>query len=625
MREPNAAQGAAIRHGDGPALVIAGPGSGKTYTIIRRILHLILELGIDPHHILTLTFTKAAAKEMKERAGSMLGADAAYLTFGTFHSVFLSILKHTYGLTAENIIKATDRYTMLRDLIGKAGIETTDICGAVDELASLISSIKTGTFSLEPQKEYGLFPADELTVIYDRYCECMRRARLLDYDDMTIRCRDLFLKEPSRLALWSDRYRYIQIDEFQDIDPIQYETVRMLAGEDRNIYAVGDDDQSIYGFRGADPHMMRLFTEDFESACIYRLEMNYRCAGPIVEAASDLISKNRDRIEKRQTAFVLPGDAVDIRSFDGRESETKAILAALSESGTEDAAVLVRTNELADLFGRMLSERGAGVEMKGRRKDIYDTETGKDIRAYLRLASDRYDRADILRVMNRPERHIGREAYGSEGSTLKDALRYYERIPEAGKKAEELLQDVNRMGRMKPAAAIRYLRRVVGYDGYLAERGIPLKDIETITELASGYGSIYEWIRAIDERGDRCTAADRDTKGSSIKVMTLHACKGLEFDEVFIVDVNKGIVPYHRATEPSDIEEERRLLYVGMTRAKRKLHLFYLTGNRGKKMYPSEFLKGRQRGDTMRQRDGSSVIEYETGESESSLGMTTKD
>jgi DNA helicase-2/ATP-dependent DNA helicase PcrA len=589
MRRSDAAQAAASEHGDGPALVIAGPGSGKTFTIIKRIIHLIKDLNINPNNILTLTFTKAAAKEMKERALSHLGKDAAHLTFGTFHSVFYSILKQTYGLSAGNIIRSEKRYIMLRDLILKEDIETADMTETVDELAGLISRLKTGTLIMEPEKDYGYFNASQLQKLCDGYADSLKRARKIDFDDMTVKCRELIGHDEKTRAYWSGRYRYIQIDEFQDIDPMQYETIRLLAGENMNIFAVGDDDQSIYSFRGACPHMMQEYIEDNDGIKVYRLSMNYRCTEPIVCSAVSVIEGNSDRLPKTQTAFVKPGDPVDIRCFDGREEEIDAILRTSDPDHPESVAVLLRTNELASYYADRISARGIRVRMRGRGRSIYDTETGKDIRAYLRLASGRYDRSDILRVVNRPERYIGREAFVGEKASLKDAIAYYARLPGVRESAERFVSDMERMGRMKPASSLRYLMKVVGYEQYM-EKEMPEnagEDMEKICEIAGSYGSVGEWLKDI-ESGKTSEAFGEEARG--MNVMTMHACKGLEFDEVFIADVNEGIIPYHRAVLPAEIEEERRLLYVAMTRACRKLHIFYLKSNCGRRLQPSVFL-----------------------------------
>jgi DNA helicase-2/ATP-dependent DNA helicase PcrA len=314
---------------------------------------------------------------------------------------------------------------------------------------------------------------------------------------------------------------------------------------------------------------------------------------------------------------VKPGDAVDIRSFEGREEEIDAILSETDKEYPESVAVLLRTNELASYFADRLSEKGIRVRMRGRGRSIYDTETGKDIRAYLRLASGRYDRADILRVMNRPMRYMGREAFCREKASLKDAIACYERLPNVRESAERFVYDMERMGRMKPVSAMRYLMKVVGYEQYL-KKEMPESagdDMERLCEIAGAYGSISEWIKEIEAGKD--PDAGKGT-ADGINVMTLHACKGLEFDQVFIADVNEGIIPYHRAALDDEIEEERRLLYVGMTRAMRRLHIFYLEKNRGRKIQPSSFLKRKKtEGRFFR-------IEDETGESESSLGMTTK-
>ena len=319
MNKNSAAQDAAIRHRDGPALIIAGPGSGKTYTIVRRLENLIINCQIRPSEILTITYTKEAAREMRSRAYSLVGECAKEAAFGTFHSVFYSILRNTFSLNASNILKRRDKYLILRDIAGKLNLETSDIPSVVMELSTLISRSKNG---MDTKSALGEEIDRKAVTLYN---EALKELRLIDFDDMIIKCRSLFERDPVCLKKWQERYRYIMVDEFQDTDPAQYDTIRLLAGERANLCVVGDDDQAIFGFRGADPQVLQRFLEDYPDAVKYELDINYRCHAPIADAADKVIEENSRRIKKHHSAFNLMGYKVDIRCFKDREKETDGI------------------------------------------------------------------------------------------------------------------------------------------------------------------------------------------------------------------------------------------------------------------------------------------------------------
>ena len=587
MNEPDAAQRAAMRHGGGPALVIAGPGSGKTFVMTRRIAYLTDDLKIEPSSILTLTFTNAAAKEIRSRARSLIGIKASGMTFGTFHSVSFSILKQTYGLTQANILKPSEKYILLRDLIIGSHADIEDMPEAIDELSARINGVSYGN---------GLISEELGERLCLRYRERLRERRLLDFNDMLRKCHALLTGDAGRLAFWRERYRYIQVDEFQDTDSLQYELVKLLAGDDANIYAVGDDDQSIYGFRGGSFGVMKRFMDEHTDEAagrklsIYELGKNYRCCMPIVNAAVKVITENKDRIAKHQEAFDRTGPDVDIRRFGSRLEEAEEMMRITVSAYNDDIAVLVRTNELAGYYDRVLSAGGIRTSLNGRSKSLYRTECAEDVMAYMRLACGRYTRGDIVRCMNKPFRGIGREAFADKEASLDDAALFYKGIPEVEDAVRRFIEDINRMKMMKPENAMRYLMKVVGYEEYLMKRGTYLNDLYELYERSGSYSSLYEWIKASD-MPDNGSSGENST---GIRILTLHACKGLEFREVFILDVNDGIIPYHRAGKKSETEEERRLFYVGMTRAERMLHIFYLNENNGKKMQPSRFLEALQ-------------------------------
>lgn len=586
MNKKAAAQDAAIKHRAGPALVIAGPGSGKTYTITKRLENLINNCQVRPSNILTITYTSAAAKEMRSRAFSLLGSAAYETTFGTFHSVFFSILKNSFSLGASNILKADEKFIILCDIARKLQIDTADMACVADELSSVISRRKNGMdtrSSFSPESE---------EMIVSMYTARLKEERLIDFDDMILKCRSLFEKEPAYLKRWQEKFRYIQIDEVQDIDRGQYETISLIAGKEANLFAVGDDDQSIYGFRGADPGILQSFLKDHPEASLYELSVNYRCSAPIVRAADRVIHENKNRIEKHHSAFDQTGDDVDIRCFADRRAEVSAIKEEILPGHFDDCCVLSRTNDLAWIIADELQKSGVPVVVKGKKKSRYETDIAKDVTAYLKLASGMYKRQDLIRVMNKPMRFISREAFNKENAKPEDALIYYSGRQEIYNNVVRFQEDLHSMGRSRPEAAMRYLMKVVGYERYLKSEGRTTEELYCLYEEASDHTSIQQWLKEIEEEKalpENKAAVEDGSKG--VKVMTLHASKGLEFGEVYIVDVNEGIIPYHKAKLIEDIEEERRLFYVGMTRAVKRLHIFYIQESMGKILQPSSFLR----------------------------------
>lgn len=609
------AQAEAVTHDTGPCEVIAGPGSGKTLVITYRLFYLISTLNIDPSNILTITFTRLAAEEMRRRASKLLGDRAGALTIGTFHSIFYKILRHTYRFSSDNIIKFSGQSEIINEILESLRVELADRGRAVAGLISEISRVKCGAFVLK-DFESAYLPAEIFETFFKRYKKRMTEMRLIDFDDMMLLSRELFHERPAVLSRWQDRFRYIQADEFQDVDPVQYELLKILAGENENLFAVGDDDQSIYGFRGSDPGIMLHFKEDYPSARIVKLSVNYRSVPEIVDAAGIVVSENTLRIEKDiiSGAEELSGklsdweeeNAVDIREFKDREgeiSEFKENIANSGFSGVKSTAVLLRTNELLSYFAEMLSNLNIPFSCRDRIRNIYDHFIVEDILSYLSIASGDMRRSIFFRIMNRPYRGISRNAVQGERVDFREILSFHSSDVRTVCAVRRLENDLKLLSKMKPYAAVHYILKGMGYEkfikDYAADRKVNLEELlrtaEDIKLRAKSFRSYAVWNDAISEyRRELERIKDQgnkaDTEREGLCLMTMHASKGLEFDEVFLFDVNEGIVPYHKAMLPSEIEEERRLLYVAMTRAKRRLHIWYIRDNMGKHMEPSRFL-----------------------------------
>lgn len=594
----SAAQEAAIRHGSGPAMVIAGPGSGKTYVITNRLNYLISDLKVEPSSILTITFTKAASQEMKSRAAGLLGSNAAAVTFGTFHAVFFSILRHTYHLTADNIIRNDTRRMLIKNIIHDLKIETNDPGVLINEIISEISCMKnTGNTA---DFKSGILDDGQFEKVYEIFTRRMKELRLLDFDDMLIKCRELFEKRPEILRLWQRKYQWLQVDEFQDINSLQYDVVKMLAAPENNLFIVGDDDQSIYGFRGSEPGIMKTFTNDFDGAAVYPLGMNYRSVHCIVEAASAVIAENRDRLDKEFSAFNMTGDDIALTEYDDREKECESIIDTIRQkavNGNYDAfALLTRTNQLAGFFAEKFSASSIPYRTKEKLVSIYDTFVAGDILDYCRIADGDRTRSTFYHIMNRPQRFISRSAVSSEKVDMNELRAYYSDSFQMTDALGRLEWDITQLSSMKPFTAVHFILYGIGYmdhlKKYAAEHKCDFRELENtaleIKERARGYNSFKNWFRAIAEfDADKDKGADEGKP--AVSIMTMHASKGLEFEEVFIPDINEGIIPYHKAVLESEIEEERRLFYVGMTRAEKKLHLSSIKSNYGKNMQPSRF------------------------------------
>lgn len=584
----NKSQQTAIWHKDGPMLVLAGPGSGKTAVITHRTYNLIQNYQVDASNILVITFTKAASEEMKERFLKLSKEQRTQVTFGTFHAIFFMILKHAYHFTSDNIITGEQRYQMMREIISNYQLEYKDESEFIEGIFGEISKVKNNRIGIDYY--YSVQCGEEIfRKIFHDYQEGLKRKRLVDFDDMLTYTYELFRERKDILSAWQRKYKYILIDEFQDINRIQYEIIQMLALPENNLFIVGDDDQSIYRFRGSIPEIMLNFEKDYPDAKQVLLDINYRCGTYILDTACNLISHNKERFEKKLMPFQKDQTPVEYITFENRKDENLYLIHEISElleQGTplQEMAVLYRTNTQPRQLMEQLMEFHVPFKVKDQVQNIYEHWIAKDLFAYMRIAAGARERKEFLQIMNRPKRYIGRDSLLDQNVKWEEWKLFYQNQPWIAERIERLEYDIHMLEKMNPYAAINYIRKGIGYDDFLTEytkrRSVNEEELfdilDEIQSGAKGFATYRQWKQHIEEYIDTMEqlAKQKQQCLEAVTLATLHSSKGLEFEVVFILDVNEGIMPYKKAVLEKDIEEERRLFYVGMTRAKRKLSLY---------------------------------------------------
>ena len=601
----NDSQVKAIHHFNGPCLTLAGPGSGKTAVITERTKNLIMEYHVKPSNILVITFTKAAAAEMKNRFLNLMGGGSYPVTFGTFHAVYFSILKHAYNYNANNIIREEQKYALMRELVQKHRLEYEDESEFVTSLLGEISIVKNTSVSIEHY--YSTNCAENVfRRIYSEYHEWLHQRKLIDFDDMLVYTYELFKERKDILSAWQKKFQYILIDEFQDINKIQFDIIKMLAAPENNLFVVGDDDQSIYRFRGARPEIMLHFKDNYPDAAQILLDTNYRSQKNVVEASLNLISYNTERFEKDIHAAWESGDAIEYAVFKSQREEIAKIIWDIQEhiekgGNYKDIAVLFRTNTQPQMLMERLLEYNIPFRMKDSVPNLYEHWIAKDLFAYIKIAMGSRYRSDFLKIMNRPKRYISRDSLDEETVAFDVWEWFYEDKPWVAERIQRLEYDIQMLSTMSPYAAINYIRRGIGYDEFCAEyadyRRMNVDDLyEILDELqnsAKGFDSYNDWFAHIErytqELEKICRKQNENTE--SVALATLHSSKGLEYEKVYIIDVNEGIMPYKKAVLDNEIEEERRMFYVGMTRARSNLHLYAVEQHNHREMSVSRFIQ----------------------------------
>lgn len=609
----NRGQDEAIKHGNGPCMVLAPPGSGKTLIVTERTRYLIEESGVRPDQILVITFTRYAAREMKERFERLTAGKNYPVMFGTFHSIFYGILKCAYGIGANNLMSEKESSVLLQEVLDQTNIESTpeveDEEELVRELLREVGMVKNGLYHLKDFHSKYL-TQDEFAEVFRSYEHQKKELKKFDFDDMLVQCYALFRKKPEILQGWQKRFQYILIDEFQDINRVQYEVIRMLAAPRYNLFVVGDDDQSIYGFRGAKPELMLYMKQEFPSLRTISLTVNYRSTEFITGAAARVILHNDTRFYKRVQSFRGRGQNVHVQEVLDEQEEAQYVTEEIQKKLDQgikpgEIAVLFRAAVQARMISEILSKHRIPFEMRDYVTNFYRHFIVKDIMAYLQLAAGKRDRSLFLTICNRPLRYLARNSMENRQVNFEDLRKFYCDKDWMLDIIDQFDVDVRMMKNMAPYAAIQYIRKKIGYDDFLKEYAekhqISWKQLMDVMaeleERSKNFKSYDEWeihIAKYTQELEEQQAKARKIKGereNKVQLMTIHSAKGLEFEDVFVIHANEGEIPHQKAEKKDEIEEERRLFYVALTRAKNNLCISYITQKNGNSIKPSRFVE----------------------------------
>lgn len=582
---PSPAQQEAICFGEGTMLVLAGPGSGKTAVITQRIRYLVEERHITPSDILTITFTKAAALEMKQRACQICrGAENA--VFGTFHSVFFQIIRSSSKFQNYSIMTEQQKLQILRPLLKGKKLDCVQMSSFCEQFLSDLSFYKnTGR---EREEKAGQNQAEQMQLheLRQAYEQCCRKRWLLDFDDILIYCYRLLMEDSGMRGRWQSRFQYILIDEFQDINDVQYQIIKLLSANYENLFVVGDDDQAIYSFRGADPSYMHRFLEDYPKSRQVKLNINYRCGDRILALAARSIAHNKYRFEKEIKAGNSGENRVIAACFQNRAEElsflTEEIMTHRNEGLT---AILVRTNRMAEQVSEACFRRQIPYQMREKKQDFYAQKCVVEVLSVIRFVAEGRNRSDFMAFMNKPVRYINREMLQKETVDLWALLEECREDPEQYRIIQKLQQDLAMVEMLDPFGAISYIRKVMQYDCCLSQGETGEKEKEILDELlercrefhshTAFLAHIAAYRSKLEQESNRKQpeADQGNAKRNPVRIMTYHGSKGLEFDTVFLPFLNSGDVPHGRNLLTMELEEERRLFYVAVTRAKKSLYL----------------------------------------------------
>lgn len=600
----NTAQQKAVCHETGPMLVLAGPGSGKTTVLLCRISRL-LERGLaKPQEILALTFSKAAAEEMKSRFENLNGASG--VSFGTFHSIFFRILRSRYGWNVEQIFQEEERRSILRNSIEA---EKWDIPDLEEYISQFFSQLSLMNSELEQPNRFtpvGM-PVEEFRKLYRAYEGYKERHEKLDFDDMLTQCYQLLREDAAVREYWQRKYKFILVDEFQDVNQAQFACLQILAEKHQNLFVVGDDDQSIYAFRGARPDFLLHFPTLYPAAKKVTLNTNYRSTERIVNLAERVIGNNEVRFVKNMKGIGEAGDKVTFFLAEDAAKEAAHIAEKIGRFLDEgvpltEIAVIYRTNLQGGAFARELYKRGIPYDLRDNSGNVYEHWVAKDLLAYLLLAENEESDSALRRILNKPKRYIGKDLLAEAETMPYTLLRSFFVCPSLKGWQEENLEnlriDLNQIRKRTSYDAVKYIRKVIGYDEYLEEfaayRRTSAQVLQEIADEIMETAKDCADVRSFREQLERLSlqmkeqSRKKGQKRNGVALMTMHGAKGLEFRAVFLPSLVEGIVPHEKGMDT--VAEERRLFYVAMTRASEKLCLSAILQRYEKERKPSRFL-----------------------------------
>ncbi|MBO4808061.1 MAG: ATP-dependent helicase [Lachnospiraceae bacterium] len=614
MKE-NKAQYEAIRHNKGPARILAGPGAGKTYVLVNRISYLIDERKVPPDKILVITFTKAAANQMQQRFAKLRGT-LLPVHFHTFHSLFYFFLKQSHIYSDFSILTNQDKIRTISHIKNtiKAKFPGEPYVSN-DYLATIIAYyLNKGTFD----REETILKEETTGFVISQYLSLITAEKKLDFDDFANKALEVFEKFPKLLERIKSNYEYILIDEFQDINPRQYEVIKELASDHRNLFVVGDDDQAIYGFRGAEPSIMRQFEEDYPDCSKVLLASNYRCSKEILDFACECIKGNKDRVEKELFAERGQQTPVVLKPCKTAKIQSSEIVSFIKEySGNlSDIAIICRTNAMLDRYGMILRKENVSYFCKDTfGKGICDIGITKDILSYFKIACGRADRTDYLRITDKGSLDVVRGIFRKHEVDFKAIIKANNEDFVLREKLMSFDRKMALMRRMDPLCAIGYIMKALKYENYLmglrlrnpSECALFERTLETLKEMAEDFDGLLEFVDFMAEfsvyekeklEKERYLNANsspnsRVAASNQVNLLTMHGSKGLEFPCVILPDINDGKMPHTRSSNPILIEEERRLFYVAMTRARDLLVLTFLGAPDDYRNHPSKFMPGR--------------------------------
>ena len=610
----NENQKVAVEHVDGPCMVLAGPGSGKTRVITYRIANMVVNKDISPRSILAISFTKASSVEMKNRALSLSNDHRMNkVTYGTFHSVFFRILRYFEKYTLDNIFDEKSKRLLLKGILKSLNIENADDDETIGQVINEISYVKNELMDIRDFTSE-LLTSDEFLKTYNLYEEHKNQHNKIDFDDMLIKTYHLLKHNKSALDMVRGIYRYILVDEFQDINKVQFEVLKLIANPNNNIFVVGDEDQSIYGFRGARPDFLLEFEEYFKGTKKVLLDINYRSKDEIINIANRLIEKNENRYEK--VIKCHQGEGGNVKYISPNDSEEEAVFIAkdiLEEMKKDyveytDFAVIYRTNIQSRALVDVFMDMRIPFIVKDSIITIYDHWAAQDILAYLRIGVNPDSNKDWVRIINKPFRYISKEHVNmvkDEKNFINALINKCNLHPKQVKTINDLDIDLSYLKTLNPKNAISYIRTSLDYDRYILDyctnRKIKTNGlIEILNELessATNFNTIQEYLDHIERVKSELVENKNNQNSDGVIFTTMHSAKGLEFKNVYIIGATEGTIPHEKSYDINDedkkinqIEEERRLMYVAITRAEENIYISSPSNKYGKKVSKSRFI-----------------------------------